>query len=119
MQPFGAWHPANATTNNTAEPNPPTTVAVHPATANNADVPSGGDMVMTFGGSDSIKYGTSILLSLLLLPRPVAMEAPSLSLNLLDGKSNTSNTMVVDKITRIVNHIAIIPAEWKQPWTPP
>ena len=34
--------PANATANNTTELNPPATVAVHPAAANGANVPSGG-----------------------------------------------------------------------------
>jgi hypothetical protein len=45
--------PANATANNTTDPNPPATVAVHPATAIDADVPSGGDMEKTVGGSDA------------------------------------------------------------------
>jgi hypothetical protein len=34
--------PTNATANNTTELNPPATVAVHPAAANGANVPSGG-----------------------------------------------------------------------------
>ncbi len=46
--------PANATANNTTEPNPPAAVTVHPATASGANVPSRGDMAMTFGGSDSV-----------------------------------------------------------------
>jgi hypothetical protein len=54
-------------------------------------------MAMTIGGSDSIKYGNSTLLSLPLLLRPGATEAPSLSLNLLDGKINASNTTVDDE----------------------
>jgi hypothetical protein len=45
--------PANATANNTTKPNPPTTVAVHPATADDANILSGGDMVTTIGGSVS------------------------------------------------------------------
>ena len=64
--------PANATKNNTTEPNPPAAVAVHPATANGANVKSGGDMATTVGGSDSIEYGNSTLLSSPLLPQPVA-----------------------------------------------
>ncbi len=35
------------------ESDPPATVAVHPATANNADVPSGGEMATTVGGGVS------------------------------------------------------------------
>jgi hypothetical protein len=103
---WSAANPPNATTNITTEPNLPAAVAAHPATANGADDPSGGDMVTTVGRSDSVEYDNFTLLSLLLVPQPVAMEAPSLSLNLLDGKSNTSNTMIVDEITRIVNHAA-------------
>jgi hypothetical protein len=34
---------ANATANSTTEPNPPTAIVVHPATANGADVPSKGE----------------------------------------------------------------------------
>jgi hypothetical protein len=100
-------HPtlANAKENNTTEPNPPAAVAMHPATANGADVLSGGDMTTTIGGSDSIKYGNFTLLSLLPLSRPVATEAWSLSLNLLDSKiSDSSNTTVNGEITRIVKY---------------
>jgi hypothetical protein len=61
-------------------------------------------MVTTIDGSDSIKYDNSTLLPLLLLPRPVATEAPSLSLNLLDSKISTSNTMVDGEISMIVKH---------------
>jgi hypothetical protein len=63
-------------------------------------------MVTTIGGSDSIEYDNSTLLSLLLLPRPVATEAPLWSLNLLDRKISASNTMVNKEITRIVEHAA-------------
>jgi hypothetical protein len=90
--------------NSKTELNSPVAVAVHPATANGAYVPPRGDMAMTIGDSDIIKYGNSTLLSLPLPPRPGATEAPSLSLNLLDGKINTSNTAVKIEITRIVNH---------------
>jgi hypothetical protein len=79
--------PANATVNNTTEPNWPAAVAMHPATVNGADVPSRGDMARTIGGSDSIEYGNSTLLSLLLPSRPVAMEVLLLSLNLMDGNN--------------------------------
>ncbi len=98
--------PANATKNNTTEPNPPTTLAMHPATANGANVPTRGYMAMPVGGSESIKYGNSTLLSLPSPQQPGAMEAPLLSLNLLDGRINVSNTTVDDEITRIVNHAA-------------
>jgi hypothetical protein len=63
-------------------------------------------MGTTVGGSDSIKYGNSTLLSLPSLLWPVAMEAPLLSLNLLYGKISTSNTMVDGEITRIIKHAA-------------
>jgi hypothetical protein len=96
--------PTNATTNNTTEMNPPTAVAVHPATANSADVPSGGDMATTVGSSDSVKYGNSTILSLPSPLPPVAAEAPSLSLKFLDGKISTSNTTVNGEITRVIKH---------------
>jgi hypothetical protein len=98
--------PANATANNTIEPNSPAAVAVHPATANSAYVPSEGGMATTVGGSDSVEYDSSTILSLLLPPQPVAMEAPLLSLNLLDSKISASNTTVNSEITRIVEHAA-------------
>jgi hypothetical protein len=98
--------PTNATKNNTTEPNPPATLAMHPATANSADVLPGGDMATTIGGSDSIEYGNSTLFILPSPPKPGATEAPLLSLNLLDGKINASNTTVVNEITRIVEHAA-------------
>jgi hypothetical protein len=98
--------PANATANNTTEPNLPATVAVHPDTAHGADVPSRGGMATTVGGSDSVQYDNSTLLSLLLPPQPVATEAPTLSLNLLDSKISTSNTIVDVEITSIVKHAA-------------
>jgi hypothetical protein len=82
----------------------PAAVAVH-GTANNANVLSVGDMVMTIGGSDSIKYDNSTLLSSLLPPRSVATEALLLSLNLLDSIS-ASNTMVNGEVTKIVKHAA-------------
>jgi hypothetical protein len=63
-------------------------------------------MATIIGGSDSVKYDNSNLLSLLLPPRPVATEAPLLSLNLLDSKISASNTMVDGEITRIVKHAA-------------
>jgi hypothetical protein len=97
--------PTTATANNTTEPNLPTAVAVHPATAGGAD-PSGEGMAMTVGGSDSVEYDNSTLLSLLSPPRPVATEALSLSLNLLDSKISASNTTVVGEITRINGHAA-------------
>jgi hypothetical protein len=103
--------PAHVTTNNSTEPNPPATVAVHPATANGVDVPSRGGMATTVGGSDSIKYDDSTLLSLLLPPQPVATKAPPLSLNLLDSKISTSNTTVNGEITRIVKHAAKITSQ--------
>jgi hypothetical protein len=74
--------------------------------ANGADALPRGDMATTIGSSDSVKYGNSTLLSLPLPSRPGAMEAPSLSLNLLDGKIDASNTMIDDEITRIVDHAA-------------
>ncbi len=61
---------------------------------------------MTVDGSDTIKYGYWTTLSLPLLLPPVAAEALSLSLNLLDGKISTGNTMVNGKITRVIKHIA-------------
>ncbi len=94
--------PTDATANNPTEPNRPATVAMHPATANSADVPSRVGMATTIGGSDSVKYDTSTLLSLLLLPRPVATEAPLLSLNLLDSTFSASNTTVDSEIPRIL-----------------
>jgi hypothetical protein len=97
--------PTNATANNTMEPNPPVAVAVHPATANGVNVLSGGDMAMTVGDSDSIEYGNSTILSLPLLPPPVAAEAPSLSINFLNGKISASNTTINGEITRVVEHI--------------
>ncbi len=48
--------PNNATANNTTEPNLPATVAVHPATANGADVLSGRDMATTVGSSASNEF---------------------------------------------------------------
>ncbi len=54
--------PTNATTNNTTKPNPPAAVAVHPATTNGANVPSGEDMATTIGGSDSINYGNMTII---------------------------------------------------------
>jgi hypothetical protein len=96
--------PANATANNATELNPPVAVAVHPATTNGANVPSGGGTATTVGGSDSIEYDNSILLSSLLPPGPMATEAPPLSLNLLDSKISASNTTVNGEITRIVEH---------------
>jgi hypothetical protein len=98
--------PANATANNATEPNPPTVVYVHTATANGANVPSGGGMATTVGSSDTVKYDKSTLLSLLLPLQPVAMEAMLLSLNLLDSKISASNTTVNGEITRIVEHAA-------------
>jgi hypothetical protein len=65
-----------------------------------------GDMVTTIGGSDSIKYDNSSLLSLLLPLQPGATETPLLSLSLLDRKNSTSNTTVVGEITRIIEHAA-------------
>jgi hypothetical protein len=98
--------PASATANNTTEPNLPASVAVHPDTAYGADVPSRGGMATTVGGSDSVQYDNSTLLSSLLPPQPVATEAPSLSLNLLDSKIRASNTIVDGEITSIVKHAA-------------
>jgi hypothetical protein len=107
MQPFGAQPPpAKATTNNKKEPNLPAAVAVHPATANNAHVLSRGDMAPTIGSSVSIKYGNLAILSLPSPPLPMAVEVPSMSLNLLDGKTSTSNTTVGREITRVVEHAA-------------
>jgi hypothetical protein len=63
-------------------------------------------MATTIGGSDSVEYANSTLLSLPSLLRPRATEAPLFSLNLLDGKINASNTMVDDEFTRIVDHTA-------------
>ncbi len=100
---LGHSTPANATTNNTTEPNPLAAVAVHPATTNDADVPSG-DMAMTDGGSDSVEYGNSTISSSPLPPPPAAPEAPSLSLNLLDGKISARNTTVNGEITRVVKN---------------
>jgi hypothetical protein len=86
--------PTIATANKTTEPNPPAAVAMHLATANGADVPSGGGMATTVGGSNSIEHDNSTLLCLLLPLRQVAMEAPLLSLNFLDRKISASNTTV-------------------------
>jgi hypothetical protein len=94
----------NATAINTKEPNPPATVAMDSATANGADIPSGGDIATTVGGSDSVEYGNSTILSSPSPPPPVATEAPLLSPNLLDGKISTSNTTVDGEITRVVEH---------------
>jgi hypothetical protein len=85
--------PNNATAKNTMEPNPPAAVAVHPATANNANVLSRGDMPTTVDGSDRFDYGNLTILSLLSLLLPAAVEVLSLILNLLDGKISASNTM--------------------------
>jgi hypothetical protein len=79
---------------------------VHPATANGADVPSGGGTATTIGGSDSVENDNSTLSSSLLLLWLVAMEAPLLSLNLLDSKFCASNTTIDGEITRIVDHAA-------------
>jgi hypothetical protein len=79
---------------------------MHPATANNANVPTGGDMATTVDGSDSFDYGKGTILSSPLLPLPTAAEAPSLSLNLLDRKISASNTMVDWEIIRVVKHAA-------------
>jgi hypothetical protein len=98
---------AHATANNTTEMNSLTAVAMHPATANGANVPSGGGMATTIGGNNSIKYDNSTLLFLLLLPRPIAMEAPLLSLNFQDSEIIANNTTVDGEITRIVEHAAI------------
>jgi hypothetical protein len=75
----------NTTTNNTTEPDLPVPVAVHLATANEADVLSTGEMATTVGSIDSIDYGNLFILSLLSLPPPAAAEALSLSFNFLDG----------------------------------
>jgi hypothetical protein len=98
--------PANATANNTTEPSLPAAVPLHPATANGANVPSGGGMAKTVGGSDSVEYDNSTLLSLLFPPQPVATESPLLSLSLLDRKFSASNTTVNGEITRIIKHAA-------------
>jgi hypothetical protein len=119
MQRFEHGTLANATTINATEPNPPAAVAVHPATTNGANVPSGGGMATTVGGSDSVEYDNSNLLSLLLPPQPVATEAPLLSLNLLDSNISASNTTVNGEITRIIKHATNTMAKWKQPWTLP
>jgi hypothetical protein len=79
---------------------------VHLATANNADGPSGGDMAPTIGGSVSVKYGNLVIFSLPSLPLPAAAEAPSMSLNLLDGKTSATNTTVNGEITTVVKHAA-------------
>jgi hypothetical protein len=101
---LGHCTPANATTHNTTEPNPPAAVAMHPATFNGANVPSGGEMATTIGNSDSIEYGNLTILSLPSPPPPAAAEAPLLSLNLLDRKISASNTTVDGEITRVVKH---------------
>jgi hypothetical protein len=103
---LGHGTPANATVNYTTEPNSPAAVAVHPATAKDANVPSGVDMATTVSSSDSIKYGDLTILSLPLLPLPVAMEVQLLSLNLLDSKISASNTTVDGEIIRDVEHAA-------------
>jgi hypothetical protein len=103
---LGHSTPANATANNTTEPNLPTAVGMHPATANNANVPSGGDRAMTVGCSDSVEYGNSNILSSLSPPPPAAAEVLSLSLILPDRKISTSNTTVDGAITRVVEHAA-------------
>jgi hypothetical protein len=96
--------PPNASANNATEPNLPAAVAVHPTTANSANVSSGGAWQQPLAAVIASKNDISTLLSLLLLPRPVAKEAPSLSLNLLDDKISDSNTTVDGKITRIIKH---------------
>ncbi len=98
--------PANATTNSTMEPDLPAAVAVHPATANNANVPSRGEMVTTVGGGDSVNYGNSFILSLLLPPPPAAVEAPLLSFNFLDGNISATNSTVDGEITSSTKHAA-------------
>jgi hypothetical protein len=87
---FGHSAPTNATANNTMDPDPPAAVAVHPATANNANVLSKGKMAMTVGGSDSVDYG---ILS------PAVAGVPSLSFNFMDDKVRGTNTMVDGEIT--------------------
>ncbi len=96
--------PTIATANNTMESNLPAAVAVHPATTNDANVPSKGEMATTIGGSDSVNYGNSTIISLPSLLPPAATEALSLSLNLLDGKISASNTTVDREITRVAEH---------------
>jgi hypothetical protein len=63
-------------------------------------------MATAVGGGDSVDYGNLTILSLPLLPPPVAMEAPLLSLNLLDREISASNTMVNGEITRVAKHAA-------------
>jgi hypothetical protein len=101
------------------EPNPPATVAMHPATANDANFLSGGDMAMTVGSSDSINYGNTIILSLLLPPPPAVAEVPLLLLNLLDGKISASNAIFNGEITRVVKHAANTTDGVELSWTLP
>jgi hypothetical protein len=103
---LGHGTPANATANNTTEPDPPATVALHPATANDANVPSGGEMATTIGSGDSVDYGNSFILSLPLPLPPAAAEAPLLSFNFLDGKISATNTAVDGEITSPTKHAA-------------
>jgi hypothetical protein len=98
--------PTNPTAKHTIEPSLPAAVAVHPTTTHDANVLSGGDMVPTIGGSVGAKYGSLAILSLPSPLPPVAAEAPSMSLNLLDGKTSASNTKVDGEITRVVEHSA-------------
>jgi hypothetical protein len=95
--------PANATANNTMELDPAAAVTMHSATAKDADVPSGGEIVTTIGSSDSIDYGN---LFVPLPPPPAAAKAPSLSFSFLDGKISTTNTMVVGEIISPTKHAA-------------
>jgi hypothetical protein len=111
--------PANATKNNTTEPNLPATLAMHPATANGANVPPGGDMATTIGGSDSIEYGNSTLLSLPLLPRPGATRHNHCLSTCWTAKSTPGTQRLRMKLQGSSTMPPILPAEWKQPWTPP
>ncbi len=103
---LGHGTPTYATANNTTELKPSAAVAVHPATSNDAYVPSGRDMTTTVGSNDSIEYVNSTIFSSLSPPPPAAAEVPSLSLNLLDGEISASNTRVDKEITRAAVHAA-------------
>ncbi len=60
---LGHSTPANASANTTMEPDPPAAVAMLSATANDANVPSRGEMGTTFGGGDSVDHGNLTILS--------------------------------------------------------
>jgi hypothetical protein len=111
--------PANATKNNTTEPNPPAALAMHPATANGANVMPGGDMATTVGSSDSVNMVT--------LPyyphcchRGLGPRRHCCCLSTCWTEKLTPATQwLTIKLQGSSTMPPILPVKWKQPWTPP